>query len=136
VAPRCEDTKLIIHAIITPTVHQRHGRRDGWTDRRTIYDTKQKNKCGGPLYPVFLQQHGPHRVVNIREGARHTLASGFHVIRTLSIPRFALRASRRNNCNEMRVALLGGELWSAISVNYWLHSRRKLETYTSPTGLK
>jgi len=35
----------------------------------------QKNKCEGPLYPSFPQQHGPYGVVKISEGARHTLAS-------------------------------------------------------------
>jgi len=35
----------------------------------------QKNKCGGPLYPSFPQQHGAYGVAKISEGARHTLAS-------------------------------------------------------------
>ena len=28
----------------------------------------QKNRCGGPLYPSFLQRHGPYVVEKISEG--------------------------------------------------------------------
>ena len=35
----------------------------------------QKNKCGDPLYPSFLQQHGPSGVVKISEWAQHTVTS-------------------------------------------------------------
>jgi len=34
---------------------------------RTVIEL-QKNKCGGPLYPSFLQQHGTYGVVKISEG--------------------------------------------------------------------